>query len=74
MGFVIGMNFMDRVLLLFDQAVAAGGNNPVALVKNLAHSVKGILGWIVFGVVMTNAVVVSSSLSLVLLLSEPNEQ
>lgn len=68
-GFVLGVAFMLNTLKIFDAAIAAGGSDPVQLIINLAHGIKGILAWIVFGITMTNALIIASSLSIVSMLS-----
>ena len=70
MGFSFGLIFLKFTIKVFDEAIQAGGSNPVLLIKYLADGIKGILGWIVFGITMTNAMIVSSTLSLVLMVSD----
>ncbi|RMH59047.1 MAG: hypothetical protein D6679_02980 [Candidatus Hydrogenedentota bacterium] len=64
-GAGLGMTFMGGVLDLFDSAIHAGTGDPYALLYNLAQVTKGILGWIVFGLAITNAVVVASAFCIV---------
>jgi hypothetical protein len=68
-GCSFGIVFMMKTIDVFNDAINMGGNDAVHLVVNLAHGIKGILAWIVFGITMTNALVIASSLSIVLMLS-----
>lgn len=74
LGFTLGIAFMMNVINIFNLAIEMGGNNAVSLVTNLAQSIKGILGWIVFGIVMTNALIIASSLSVVMMIGEKNQK
>lgn len=64
-GFALGIAFMMNTLKIFDVAIAAANGSTYQLVENLAHGLKGILAWIVFGITMTNALIIASSLSVV---------
>lgn len=68
LGFVFGIYFMLATIKIFDIAITNSGNDLFLLVRNLAQGIKGILGWIVFGITMTNAVVISSTLCLTIML------
>ena len=72
-GFVLGIAFMMNTLSIFNTAIEMGGDDAVSLVVNLAHGIKGILAWIVFGITMTNALIIASSLSIVMMVSPPNK-
>jgi len=64
-GFALGIAFMMNVIRVFDVAIRSAGGDSFQLVENLAHGIKGILAWIVFGITMTNALIIASSLSIV---------
>lgn len=68
LGCSFGIIFMMHVIEVFNTAVEVAGRDPVNLIVNLAHGIKGILAWIVFGITMTNALVIASSLSIPLLI------
>ncbi len=70
LGFVLGIAFMMNTIQIFNDAVAVSGSSVAALVMNLAHGIKGILGWIVFGITMTNALIIASSLMIVIMLGD----
>lgn len=69
-GFGFGITFMMHTIQIFNTAIDSAGRDPVNLIVNLAHGIKGILAWIVFGLTMTNALIIASSLSLPLLLGK----
>ena len=69
-GFSFGLAFMKATFTIFDAAIELGGQNPVVLIVNLAEGIKRIMGWIVFGLTMTNAMVIASTLSIVLMLGD----
>ncbi len=69
-GFGLGMTFMMHTIEVFNSAIDTAGRDPVSLIVNLAHGIKGILAWIVFGLTMTNALIIASSLSLPLLIAK----
>jgi hypothetical protein len=66
-GFILGIAFMMNTINIFNVAIETAGSDAVLLITNLAHGIKGILAWIVFGLTMTNALIISSTLSLVLM-------
>ena len=70
LGCSFGLIFMKHTIVVFDVALRTAGNDPATLIVHLAHGIKGILGWIVFGITMTNAMIVASTLSMVLMVSE----
>lgn len=70
-GFILGVIFMMSTINIFNAAIAQGGNSTYNLVVNLAHGLKGILAWIVFGITMTNALIIASSLSIVSMVRVP---
>ncbi|OIO34612.1 MAG: hypothetical protein COS94_07895 [Candidatus Hydrogenedentes bacterium CG07_land_8_20_14_0_80_42_17] len=70
LGFVLGTAFMLNTINIFNNAIANSGQDVAALVINLSHGIKGILGWIVFGLTMTNALIVASSLCLVIMIGD----
>ena len=70
LGFVLGTAFMLNAINIFNNAIANSGQDVAALVINLSHGIKGILGWIVFGLTMTNALIVASSLCLVIMIGD----
>lgn len=70
-GFVLGVAFMMNTINIFNAAIETAGSDPVLLITNLAHGIKGILAWIVFGLTMTNALIISSTLALVMMVG-PN--
>ena len=72
-GFSFGLAFMKATFTIFDAAIEMGGQNPVVLIVNLAEGIKRIMGWIVFGITMTNAMIIVSALSTVLMLGERNK-
>lgn len=67
-GMIMGIMFMRHVDLVFDRAVATAGSDPATVVKHLAQACGGVLAWIVFGITMTNALIITSSLSVVMML------
>jgi len=69
-GFSFGLAFMKATFTIFDAAIELGGQNPVVLIVNLAEGIKRIMGWVVFGLTMTNAMVIASTLSIVLMLGD----
>jgi len=69
-GFSFGLAFMKATFTIFDAAIELGGQNPVALIVNLAEGIKRIMGWVVFGITMTNAMVIASTLSTVMMLGD----
>lgn len=72
-GFVVGVAFMMNTINIFNAAITSGGNDPARLIVNLAHGIKGILAWIVFGITMTNALIIASTLSIPLMVSKEND-
>lgn len=66
-GFVLGIAFMMNTINIFNVAIETAGSDTALLVTNLAHGIKGILAWIVFGLTMTNALIIASTLSLVIM-------
>jgi len=70
LGFVLGTAFMLNTINIFNNAIANSCQDVAALVINLSHGIKGILGWIVFGLTMTNALIVASSLCLVIMIGD----
>jgi hypothetical protein len=66
-GFVLGIAFMMNTINIFNVAIETAGSDGVLLITNLAHGIKGILAWIVFGLTMTNALIIASTLSLVIM-------
>jgi hypothetical protein len=66
-GFVLGIAFMMNTINIFNVAIETAGSDGVLLITNLAHGINGILAWIVFGLTMTNALIIASTLSLVIM-------
>lgn len=69
-GTALGIAFMSNTVAIFNDAITSAGSDTHALVNNLAIGFKGVLGWIVFGITMTNAMIVSSTLSVVMMVGE----
>ncbi|MBL4889907.1 MAG: hypothetical protein JKX97_07810 [Candidatus Lindowbacteria bacterium] len=69
-GLMIGRWAAGSVLMGFDMAISTAGASSFLLLTNLAGTTGTFISWIIFGIVMTNSLIVSSSLSLVLLLTK----
>lgn len=67
-AFNVGLALMAKTMEVFDIAKATSSNPAEFLVQAIYPGIRAIAGWIIFGLVMTNATIITSAIGVVLML------
>lgn len=70
----IGLALMAKTMEIFDIAKASSTDSTDFIVQVLYPGIRAVAGWLVFGLVMTNATIVASAIGVVLMLSPREEE
>jgi hypothetical protein len=73
-AFNVGLALMAKTMEIFDIAKATSSNQAEFLVQAVYPGIRAVAGWLVFGLVMTNATIIVSAIGVVLMLSPKGEE
>lgn len=72
-AFNLGLALMSKTMEIFDMAHSTSADGSDFIVRAIYPGIRAISGWVVFGLVMTNATIITSAIGVVLMLSPKTE-
>ncbi len=72
-AFNVGLALMSKTMEIFDIAKATSSNPSEFLVQAIYPGIRAVAGWVIFGIVMTNATIITSAIGVVLMLAPKTE-